>query len=95
MPGTAATRRTIDLQTLHQICERLTVRMLALQLRRFLPGCPVDRLDLALDASDGADVGGRAVDVQVTRLRRKLEVDPRNPRYLQTVRGVGYMLAPD
>ena len=56
---------------------------------------PVDRLDLALDASDGADVGGRAVDVQVTRLRRKLEVDPRNPRYLQTVRGVGYMLAPD
>ena len=29
------------------------------------------------------------------RLRRKLEVDPKNPRYLQTVRGVGYMLAPD
>ena len=46
--STAATRRTIDLQTLHQICERLTVRMLALQLRRFLPGCPVDRLDLLL-----------------------------------------------
>ena len=38
---------------------------------------------------------GRAVDVQVTRLRRKLEKDPKNPRYLQTVRGVGYMLAPD
>jgi two-component system phosphate regulon response regulator OmpR len=56
---------------------------------------PVDRLDLALEASDGADAGGRAVDVQVTRLRRKLEADPRNPRYLQTVRGVGYMLAPD
>ena len=39
--------------------------------------------------------GGRAVDIQVTRLRRKIEVDPKNPRYLQTVRGVGYMLSPD
>ena len=36
----------------------------------------------------------RAVDVQMTRLRRKLEPDPRRPRYLQTVRGEGYMLAP-
>lgn len=52
----------------------------------------VDRLDLARDT---ADATGRAVDVQVTRLRRKIEVDPRNPRYLQTVRGVGYLLAPD
>ena len=53
---------------------------------------PVDRIDLS---ADGADAGMRAVDVQVTRLRRKLEADPKNPRYLQTVRGVGYMLAPD
>ncbi len=52
----------------------------------------VDRLDLARGSADGT---GRAVDVQVTRLRRKIETDPRNPRYLQTVRGVGYMLAPD
>ena len=37
----------------------------------------------------------RSVDVQVTRLRRKIEPDPKNPRYLQTVRGVGYRLAPD
>jgi two-component system phosphate regulon response regulator OmpR len=37
----------------------------------------------------------RAVDVQITRLRRKLEEDPKQPRYLQTVRGAGYMLAPD
>jgi two-component system phosphate regulon response regulator OmpR len=34
----------------------------------------------------------RAVDVQITRLRRKIELDPRRPRYLQTVRGEGYML---
>jgi two-component system phosphate regulon response regulator OmpR len=53
---------------------------------------PVQRMDLSPDT---ADITGRAVDVQVTRLRRKLEADPKNPRYLQTVRGVGYMLAPD
>jgi two-component system phosphate regulon response regulator OmpR len=52
----------------------------------------VDRLDLARET---ADPSGRAVDVQVTRLRRKIERDPKAPRYLQTVRGVGYMLAPD
>jgi len=43
----------------------------------------------------GASGGGRAVDVQVTRLRRKIEQDPRLPRYLQTVRGKGYVLRPD
>lgn len=53
---------------------------------------PVERMTLSPDT---ADIAGRAVDVQVTRLRRKLEADPKNPRYLQTVRGVGYMLAPD
>jgi two-component system phosphate regulon response regulator OmpR len=37
----------------------------------------------------------RAVDVQMTRLRRKIEADPRNPRYIRTVRGEGYMLTPD
>lgn len=44
---------------------------------------------------DGEASGERAVDVQITRLRRKLETDPKQPRYLQTVRGAGYMLAPD
>ena len=53
---------------------------------------PVDRLELAADTVDAT---GRAVDVQVTRLRRKIEPDPKNPRYLQTVRGIGYRLAPD
>jgi two-component system phosphate regulon response regulator OmpR len=53
---------------------------------------PVERLELARET---ADPTGRAVDIQVTRLRRKIEADPKNPRYLQTVRGVGYMLAPD
>lgn len=52
----------------------------------------VDRLDLA---GSNTDAGGRAVDIQVTRLRRKIEADPANPRYLRTVRGRGYMLTPD
>lgn len=43
----------------------------------------------------GAAGGDRAVDVQVTRLRRKIEADPREPVYLQTVRGRGYVLKPD
>ena len=38
------------------------------------------------------DGGERTIDVQVTRLRRKIEDDPRNPRWLQTVRGAGYVL---
>ncbi|MET0547118.1 MAG: response regulator [Caulobacterales bacterium] len=37
----------------------------------------------------------RSVDVQITRLRRKIEEDPRTPIYLQTVRGSGYRLSPD
>jgi two-component system phosphate regulon response regulator OmpR len=43
----------------------------------------------------GASGDGRAIDVQVTRLRRKIEPNPRFPRYLQTVRGRGYVLRPD
>ena len=41
------------------------------------------------------DGGARTVDVQVTRLRRKIEPDPREPRFLYTVRGQGYVLHPD
>lgn len=53
-------------------------------------GAPISRRDLALRAKiDGAD---RAVDVQIARLRRKIEADPRQPAYLQTVRGEGYAL---
>ena len=65
------------------------------QLLRQLAAAPyaaVDRYELARQSAEAA---GRAVDIQVTRLRRKIEDDPKNPRYLQTVRGVGYMLAPD
>ncbi len=54
-----------------------------------------DKLTGDLNKDSGAAGQERAVDVQITRLRRKIEVDPRQPRYLQTVRGEGYMLAPD
>ena len=40
------------------------------------------------------ETGERAIDVQVTRLRRKIEADPREPRFLHTVRGRGYTLKP-
>jgi len=49
----------------------------------------------ALVERTGLNGGERAVDVQVTRLRRKVEPDPREPRYLVTVRGEGYVLRPD
>ena len=40
------------------------------------------------------EAGERAIDVQVTRLRRKVEADPKEPRFLHTVRGRGYVLKP-
>ena len=51
----------------------------------------MSREELSLSFSDNV----RNVDVQMTRLRRKIERDPRFPRYLQTVRGIGYTLKPD
>ena len=57
------------------------------------PGVPMSREMLA-ERSRG-EINDRTVDVQVTRLRRKIETDAKNPRYLVTVRGEGYMLLPD
>ncbi|MFA7429156.1 MAG: response regulator [Rhodospirillaceae bacterium] len=53
---------------------------------------PVEREALASEV--GLDGNLRSVDVQVTRLRRKIEDDPRQPRFLLTVRGKGYVLRP-
>jgi two-component system, OmpR family, phosphate regulon response regulator OmpR len=58
------------------------------------PGVPLSRETLVADQGEDA-AQERAVDVQITRLRRKIEEDPKVPRYLQTVRGEGYMLQPD
>jgi two-component system phosphate regulon response regulator OmpR len=54
---------------------------------------PVSREELSQSAQFSGNV--RNVDVQMTRLRRKVEPDPRNPRFLQTVRGTGYALRPE
>ncbi len=57
------------------------------------PNEVLSREDIA--AALGMDEAGeRAIDVQVTRLRRKVEHDPREPRFLHTVRGRGYVLKP-
>ena len=55
-------------------------------------GAEVSRDELAGPAGGGNE---RAVDVQMNRLRRKIELDPANPAFLQTVRGVGYRLVVD
>jgi two-component system phosphate regulon response regulator OmpR len=60
-----------------------------LRLLAATPGQTVQRLALA---GTGAAAGERAVDVQVNRLRRKIEADPANPLFLQAVRGIGYRL---
>lgn len=56
-------------------------------------GEPLSREELAGLLNMG-EAGERAIDVHVTRLRRKIEFDPREPRFLQTVRGRGYVLKP-
>jgi two-component system phosphate regulon response regulator OmpR len=63
--------------------------LLSLLIQR--AGHAVSREELSLSLSGNV----RNVDVQMTRLRRKIERDPRYPRYLQTVRGTGYLLKPD
>lgn len=66
-----------------------------LQLLSFMaqkPGAAFSREELAQKTTHGTE---RSIDVQVTRLRKKIEPDPKNPMHLQTVRGVGYRLMPD
>lgn len=62
---------------------------------RILSEKPAETVPRLALAGQGVSVNDRAVDVQVNRLRRKIERDPANPRYLQTVRGVGYRLMVD
>ena len=56
-------------------------------------GEPISRANLVTSLGKAVSLAqDRAIDVQITRLRRKIEVNPSKPRYLQTVRGAGYML---
>ena len=73
---------------------RVTLTTREIEVLRCLtnePGRIVSRIELA----DCEDISERAIDVQVNRLRRKIEADPRDPIYLQTVRGSGYVLRTD
>ena len=73
---------------------RITLTTREIEVLRCLtqaPGRIVSRTELA----DGEDISERAIDVQINRLRRKIESDPRDPIYLQTVRGAGYVLRTD
>jgi two-component system, OmpR family, phosphate regulon response regulator OmpR len=67
--------------------ERDLMRLFALRA-----GTPIARHELILGDQTNSE---RAVDVQINRLRRKIEVDPANPVYLQTARGKGYILFAD
>ena len=67
--------------------EREILRLLAAR-----PGEPVSREELT---PPGSGESTRAVDVQINRLRRKIEKDPSNPVLLRTIRGEGYVLAAD
>jgi two-component system phosphate regulon response regulator OmpR len=66
-----------------------------LQLLRLLSANPGQTFTRSELSQQMGAVLERTVDVQITRLRRKIEVDPRLPLYLQTVRGIGYVLVPD
>jgi two-component system phosphate regulon response regulator OmpR len=59
---------------------------------RVLASAPGETVPRAALAGGGGTVNERAVDVQVNRLRRKIEHNPANPLIVQTVRGIGYRL---
>ena len=61
-------------------------------LLRSFAASPDGTLSREALAGEPGEVGERTIDVQINRLRRKIEDDPGNPLFLQTVRGVGYRL---
>jgi two-component system phosphate regulon response regulator OmpR len=62
------------------------------EMLRVLSACPGETVPRLALAGNGGSLNERAVDVQVNRLRRKIERDPTNPLIVQTVRGIGYRL---
>jgi two-component system phosphate regulon response regulator OmpR len=62
------------------------------EMLRILAGTPGETVPRMSLAGNGGTISERAVDVQVNRLRRKIERNPANPLFVQTVRGIGYRL---
>ncbi|MCK5500537.1 MAG: response regulator [Tritonibacter mobilis] len=93
-----AIRYDIDRGVMLQGEDLIRLTSTEVQLRKIFssqPGEAVSRAKLVEDLGrDRGQAQERAVDVQITRLRRKIEPNPKQPQYLQTVRGAGYMLAP-
>ncbi len=85
-PGRGELRRAGELIKL-TAGELALLRVLAAK-----PGEAISRLALAELTATPME---RSIDVQITRIRKKIEDDPKTPIFLQTVRGVGYMLIPD
>ena len=79
-------------------CENERIRLpvaeaALLQLLAERAGQEISREDLARQT--GNETNLRTIDVQITRLRRKIEPDASTPKYIQTIRGKGYSLIPD
>jgi two-component system, OmpR family, phosphate regulon response regulator OmpR len=83
-------RRTAELRRDDEVIHLTTGEISLLQALAAKPGRAMSRAELG----DKGVVAGsdRAVDVQMARLRRKIEEDPRQPRYILTMRGSGYVL---
>lgn len=83
-------RRTAELKRHEEVIHLTTGEISLLQVLAAKPGRAVSRAELsARGVVAGSD---RAVDVQMARLRRKIEDDPRQPRHILTMRGSGYVL---
>ncbi len=82
-----------ELRNGEEVIRLTTAEASLLRILAASPGVTFSREEL----TERSKVAGnaRTIDVQVTRLRRKIELDPREPRYLHTVRGEGYVLRPD
>ncbi len=78
-----------ELRRQDEVLRLTTAEKDMLRILALAAGQAVSRLDLAQGRPEQTT---RKVDVQINRLRQKIEADPANPRYLQTVRGAGYAL---
>ena len=87
----------MELQEKNQVIALTTVETKLLEIFCSNPKTVIKRDRIISELgykSDSYQLNERNVDVQVTRLRKKIELDPKNPRFLKTIRGKGYRLLP-
>ena len=87
----------MELQVNNQVISLTTIETKLLKIFCSSPKTVIkrDRIISELGYKTGSNQRNeRNVDVQVTRLRKKIEQDPKNPRFLKTIRGKGYRLLP-